>query len=297
MNRRTFLLSSTAALAVLKAAPTSAKDRLAVTSWPFRAYIDSPTNKNRDPKLPGMEVTGFPSFVAEKFGVFNINPLSAHFKSTEPAYLETFRASVEKAHSHLIDLGLGGGKFYDPDAETRRAAVENGRKGIDMAVVIGSPSVRQHLSDSRGATRDVALAAASLGELAEYGAKRNIIVNLENDAAISEDPFFLAEILGKVNSKSLRGLPDFGNSLQGHDDAFNEKGVNAMFQYAGNVVHVKDTVQSEKGQVYTVDLKTMFGIAKAHSFKGYFSMDFDTKAGDAITGTQHLIEKSLTYLS
>ena len=30
--------------------PKAARDRLAVAAWPFRAFIDSPTNSDRDPK-------------------------------------------------------------------------------------------------------------------------------------------------------------------------------------------------------------------------------------------------------
>ena len=298
MNRRHFLLSSAGALtAASQAHAASPRNRLAVTSWPFRAYIETPANRNRDPKVPGMDLKDFPEFVAEKFAVFNINPLGDHFHSTDPAYLEAFRASVEKARSHLVDLGLGGRKFYDPDAAVRQSAVDFGRKWIDIAVAIGSPSVRQHLADSKGAKRDPALAESSLAELAEYAAKRNIIVNLENDAAIAEDPFFLVEVIGKVNSPHLRALPDFGNSLPTYGQTRNQEAVTGMFKYAGNMCHVKDSVQSEDGQVHRVDLAGMFAIAKASVYRGYFSMEFDTNAGDPVTGTKQLIDQTLKYLS
>src|SRR5438552_3060912 len=51
--------------------PTKPRDRLAVTSWPFRAYIESPTNHGRDRSKPGMDLTEFPSVIATKFGVYN----------------------------------------------------------------------------------------------------------------------------------------------------------------------------------------------------------------------------------
>jgi hypothetical protein len=56
-----------------------------------------------------------------------INPLSAHFSSTDPVYLEAFREAVEKAGSHIVDLGLGDGVFYDTDASKRKAGVDYGR--------------------------------------------------------------------------------------------------------------------------------------------------------------------------
>jgi Xylose isomerase-like TIM barrel len=193
--------------------PRQPRERLAVTSWPFRNYINAPGNKAFDRGKLGFDLKEFPSVVARRFGVHNINPLSAHFTSTDQAYLVSFREAVAKAGSHVVDLGLSGGKFYDPDRLKRQAGVDLGRQWIDIAVVVGSPSVRQHVAGDAGAKPDVTLAAESLGQLAEYGSKRNIVVNLENDNAVAEDPFFLTAVIEKVNSPYLRGLPDFGNSL------------------------------------------------------------------------------------
>jgi len=276
--------------------PTKSRDRLAVTSWPFRAYIESPANRGRDRSKPGVDLTEFPSLIATKFGVYNINPLSDHFRSSDPAYLDAFRRAVEKAKSHVVDLGLPGGHFYARDAATRNAAVDFSRKWIDIARVIGSPSVRQHVSESPDTKPDVALAAGSLGQLADYGAKRNIIVNLENDNPVAEDPFFLVNVIQKVNSSYLRALPDFGNSLIGHDPEYNEKAMRAMFRCAYSMCHVKDSVESDDGKRVTVDLKKMFGIARENSYLGYFSMEFDTGAGDPFTGTQRLVQETLRYI-
>jgi hypothetical protein len=60
---------------------------------------------------------------------------------------------------------------------------------------------------------------------------------------------------------------------------------------------VKDTVQDQKGQVYQVDLKTMFDLANRAGYPGYFSMEFDIAAGDPFPGTERLIAKTLQYLT
>ncbi|MDQ2842731.1 MAG: sugar phosphate isomerase/epimerase [Acidobacteriota bacterium] len=238
----------------------------------------------------------FPAFVVEKFDVRNINPLATHFSSTDAAYLHAFREAVDKAGSHLVDLGLGGRNFYEPDPAARQSALDYGRKWIDIAVTIGSPSVRQHLAVKKGEKPDVATAADGLGQLAEYGAKRNIVVNLENDNAIAEDPFVLVAVIEKVNSPYLRALPDFGNSLIGHDREYNERAVKAMFGHAWNMCHVKDVVERDKGQLEKIDLGTMFELAKQSSYSGYYSMEYEIDAGDPIAGTQKLVKESLQYL-
>jgi sugar phosphate isomerase/epimerase len=243
-----------------------------------------------------MDMKDFPKFVRDTFGIGNINPLKDHFSSTESGYLAAFNRAVDDAKSKVVDLGLGGKEFYSPDKSARDAAVAFGREGIDMAVAVRSPSVRQHVSGAAGLKPDPALAAESLGRLAEYGAKRNVIVNLENDHPVAEDPFFLAEVLHRVNNPYLRGLPDLGNSLVGHDEDYNERGVRAMFKYAYGMCHVKDVLQGD-GKQYTVNLPRMFEIAKASGYRGYYSMEFDTGSGDPVTGTKRLAEETLKFLS
>ena len=166
-----------------------------------------------------------------------------------------------------------------------------------MAVSIGSPSVRQHVQTSSGQKPDVALAAASLGEMAAYGAKHNVVVNLENDNPVAEDPFFLVAVIEKVNNPYLRGLPDFGNSLIGHDADYNRKAVAGMLAHAFNMCHVKDTVESDSGKKSQVDLKTMFRLAQDASYRGYFSMECEANGNDPFAGTQKLVSETLEYLT
>jgi sugar phosphate isomerase/epimerase len=277
--------------------PTEARARLAVTSYPFRQFLISPKNSGRNPNVPGMDMQAFPAFVAEKFGVFNVNPLVNHFSSTQPAYLDSFRAALARANSHIVDLGLPGGRMYAADSFIRESAVAEGRKFIDIAVQLGSPSVRLHVNADKGDKRDVRLAAGSLAIIAEYGAKRNIVINLENDDPVAEDPFFLVSVIENVKNPYLRALPDFGNSLIGHDAEFNSKAVGAMLAHAFSMCHVKDTVQGDDGKRSQVDLANAFELAKKSGYRGYFSMEYETEPGDPIAGTKQLISETLHYLS
>jgi sugar phosphate isomerase/epimerase len=276
--------------------PTRPRDRLAVTSWPFRAYIESPDNRGRKPSVPSLDIKEFPAMVVERFAVYNVNPLLNHFRSTDSAYLESFREAVAKARSHIVDLGLPGRCFATTDTSTAEAAVRDGCKWIDIAATIGSPSVRQHLSAQQGQTPDLDAAAINLARLADYGGKRNVVVNLENDNPTAEDPFFIVKAVEKVDNAYLRALPDFGNSAVKYGEQGNEKAVAAMLKQAFNMCHVKGTVQSDAGKTYHVDLRRMFEIAQLSSYRGYFSMEFDTNGGDPFAGTTKLIDETLQYL-
>ena len=276
--------------------PTHPRDRLAVTSWPFRDYIQSPANRGKKIGPPSMDIKEFPAMVVERFAVYNVNPLLNHFPSTDPAYLESFREAVAKAHSHVVDLGLPGGYFATTDTSAAEAAVQNSCKWIDSAAAIGSPSVRQHLSAQKGQKPDVDAAATHLARLADYAGKRNVVVNLENDSAVAEDPYFIVSVIEKVNHPYLRALPDFGNSSSKYGEEGNEKAVAAMLKHSFNMCHVKSEVQLD-GKTYHVDLKKMFELARQSSYRGYFSMEFDTNGGDPFAGTTKLIDETLQYLA
>ena len=226
--------------------PTRPRDRLAVTSWPFRAYIATAANRDRKPGVPGIDIKEFPAMVAERFAVYNVNPLLSHFSSTDPAYLESFREAVAKARSHIVDLGLPGRCFATTDAGTAEAALRDGCKWIDIAAAVGSPSVRQHLSAQKGEKPDLDAAAIHLAQLADYGGKRNVVVNLENDNPVAEDPLFIVNAVEKVNHPYLRALPDFGNSIVKYGEEGNEKAVAAMMKHAFNMCHVKGAVEFER---------------------------------------------------
>jgi sugar phosphate isomerase/epimerase len=277
--------------------PTRPRDRLAVTSWPFRASIESPANQGRNTGVPGMDMKDFPAMVVERFAVYNVNPLLNHFRSTDPAYLESFREAVARARSHIVDLGVPGRCFATTGTSTAEAAVRDGCKWIDIAATIGSPSIRQHLSAQPGQKPDLDAAALNLARLAGYAGKRNVVVNLENDNAAAEDPFFIVKAIEKVDNPYLRALPDFGNSIVQYGEEGNEKAVAAMLKHAFNMCHVKGMLQPEGGKTYQVNLKRMFEIARQSSYRGYFSMEFDTNGGDPFAGTTKLIEETLQYLT
>jgi len=299
-SRRDFLKTSAFAAATLVAAepeltfPTDPRSRLAVTSWPFRDYMAAPGKHDTSKKL--IDARDFAAVIAERFDIHNINPLTSHFGSTEPAYLEQLRGSTAKAGSHIVDLGHGGRPFYHPDSARRQEAVAFGKKGVDIAVAIGSPSMRQHVNPAPGGKADVNLAAETLGEVAAYGEKHNIVINLENDAPVCEDPYFLIAVIEKVHSPYLRGLPDFANSMNPRGDAeWNYKAVGAMFQHAFNMAHVKSAFAAD-GKLYQVDLARLFAIAKQAGYRGYFSMEADMP-GDPFENTRQLAEATIKHLS
>ncbi|HEX4425054.1 MAG TPA: sugar phosphate isomerase/epimerase family protein [Terriglobales bacterium] len=277
--------------------PTAPRDRISVASYPFRVYIESPFNRDRNRKLPGMDLTNFPAEVVKKFNVHNIEPHSRHFRSLEAAYLASFREALAKAGVKVVNIAVDGpDSIYDTDAATRRKAVAYGKKWVDVAVAIGSPSIRTHIQGSPHSAPDVQRTAQNLREVVDYGAGKNVVINLENDDLVSEDAFFLVKVIEAVDHPYLHALPDFANSMLTGNADFNYRALQAMFQHAYGICHVKDGEDGDDGKYVNIDLKKSFDILKASGYRGYCSMEFDAK-GDPYAPTAKLIEQTLQDLS
>jgi sugar phosphate isomerase/epimerase len=312
VSRRTFLAGMSAVGASLLSSPdpvpgserephiefpTVPRDRIAVASWPFRAYIDSPTNHDRKPGLTGMDLKDFAAHVIAKFNVRNIEPYNWHFSSTDEKYLASFRTALTQTNARVVNIAVDvRDSFYDPNDATRAKAVDFAKKWINVAVSIGAPSVRVHNARYEAEPPNIQRTVDSLSGVADYGAKKNVVVNLENDDRISEDPFFLVKVIESVKNPYLRGLPDFANSMQTGDADFNYRAVTAMFHHAYCICHVKDGETPEHGKPFTVDLAKTFGILKSAGYRGYCSIEFDGQA-DPHEPTARLVEATLRYLA
>jgi sugar phosphate isomerase/epimerase len=277
--------------------PRAPRDRISVASYPFRAYIESPTNHEHDPNLPGMDLKDFAREVVKKFNVHNIEPHNRHFRSLDPAYLGNFREELERTSVKVVDIAVDGqDSFYDQDSSTRKKAIAHAKKWVDIAVEIGSPSIRTHIERPSNSVPRVQRTAESLREVAEYGAGKNVVVNLENDDLVSEDAFFVVKVIEAVNHPYLHALPDFANSMMTGNADFNYRALQAMFQHAYCICHVKNGEADGHDKLLSIDLKKSFDILKASGYRGYCSMEFDAP-GEPYAPTTRLIEQTLLYLS
>ncbi|HJZ95049.1 MAG TPA: sugar phosphate isomerase/epimerase family protein [Candidatus Solibacter sp.] len=302
ITRRQFTAASAALLAArrLSAAagpalqfPTAPRDRLAIASYSLRTMLSR--GRGADSSAARMDISEFPAYAVKRFGVRNLEILGQHLRSTDAPYLDEFRRAVTAAGARVINIPTSvGASLYDPDAAKRTVAVENSKKWIDAAIALDCPSVRIHIQRAGNTTPDVDRTAEALSGVAQYGASKSVVVNLENDDLVTEDAFFIVKVIDKVNSPWLRALPDFCNSMLKGDEAFNYDAVKAMFARAYNISHLKDS-EVDHGKVFRIDLARTFEIAKAAGYKGYFSVEFEGE-GDAVVGTEKLIAGALKYL-
>jgi sugar phosphate isomerase/epimerase len=275
--------------------PSDPAGRVAVASYPFREFIAGTEHKSGNATI---ELKEFAAHVVARFGVHRIEPWSTHFPSTDAKYLEQFRVAAEKAQASVADIAIDGEDSpYATHPAERERAIAFSKRWIDVAVAIGSPGVRTNIPPAKDAKPDVERLGESLRRVAEYASTRNVAVHLENDNPVSEDPFFLAQVIDRVNSPWLRALPDFGNSLSAHsdDEDYAYRGIDALFARAYGICHVKNEEVNDQGKTVHVDLARMFRILKRHAYKGYCSIEYDAP-GDPYKATAELIEKTIGFL-
>jgi sugar phosphate isomerase/epimerase len=282
--------------------PSAPRERVAVATYPFREFIVG--WKGWDGKTPSpvpasqqMQLKDFAAHVAEKFNIHKIELWSPVFPSTDAKYLDELRASVSKAGSAVVDIAVDAQHSqYSLDAAERERALTVSKQWVDVCAALGSPSIRTHIDKSKDSKPDVARAADTLARVADYAAKKNVVVHLENDDPVSEDAFFIVQLIDKVNSPWLRALPDFGNSLAERGEDFNSRAMNELFARAYGICHVKNGEQDEQGKFVQVDLARTFGILKKSGYKGYCSIEYDAP-GDPYKPTVGLVEQTVKFLS
>ena len=274
--------------------PVEPRARIAVATYPFRESIIAPGSHDRDPKKPGMDLATFARFVRTEFGVRGIEPLDGHFASTEYNEVRKLRAAFDAAGVYTMNIPVDEKvELCSDDEGKRNAGNARYRHWIDVAVLLGSPSIRVWIPKCSD-TSDLPRAVRALKPTVDYAATRNIVVNLENDDLVLASAARSIAAIKLADTPYLRALPDFGNGLGGGDERFNAQNVKDMFAHAWNIAHVKDA-ESIRGQRKTASLVELFGIAKASGYRGYYSMESDSDV-DPFVDTKHLIEQSLRLI-
>lgn len=192
----------------------------------------------------------------------------------------------------LIMIDGEGGLGTQDDVE-RKEAVENHYKWVDAAKYLGCHSIRVN-AFGKGTAQDVASASVQgLGAVAEYAAKENINVIVENHGGYSSDGSWLSGVMKEINMSNCGTLPDFGNFCtkrkKGSWDCEEEydryKGVKEMMPYA-KAVSAKAHEFDQDGNEIRTDYVKMMQIVKDHGYTGYVGIEYE---GSGLTEEQGII--------
>ena len=311
-NRRTFLKQSLAAAGVLavsplyslKADPRSGIE-FSLAEWSLHRTI-------REGKLDHLD---FPAR-ARDFGISAVEYVNGLFGGTRMNFKEAARNSayLNELLKRSKDAGVvnhllmidSEGSLALPKDKPRLRAVENHRKWLEAAQLLGCKTVRVNLH-GKGDPDDKKVASIdSLTRLGEMGKTMNLNVVVENHGSESSKGFWVADVMRQVNLPNVGTLPDFGNFCISHPwgttqgkckDAYDRyKGVEELLPFAKGAVSAKSYDFDSNGEQPLIDYKRLIDIVKNSGFRGYIGIEYEgftQPEEQGIPRTKALLERYL----
>lgn len=274
-SRRRFLAHSGLTLGSLAMASTaSAKEplfKISLAQWTINPELKSGKVDNLD----------FAQ-VAHDHGIHAIEYVNQFFmdKAKDQAYLgEMKKRAADLGVKSLIIMCDREGNIGDPDEKKRNQTVDNHRKWIDAAKILGCHSIRVNAGSSGTWEEQVKLASDGLSRLTANGAEQGINVIVENHGGLSSNADWLAEVITKVDHDRCGTLPDFGNFRIKDGESYDSyRGIEKLMPWAKGV-SVKDTVWDDKGNQSQLDYERMLKIVLDAGFRGYCGIEHGGFAG------------------
>lgn len=240
----------------------------------------------------------------KSLGINGIEYVNQFFKdkAEDTTYLNqmNMRASDHGVTQLLIMIDGEGGLGTIDKAE-QQEAIENHYKWVNAAKYLGCHSIRVN-AYGQGSAEDVASASViGLSKVAEYGAKENINVIVENHGGYSSNGGWLSDVMKRINMPNCGTLPDFGNfctkrkvnSWDCEEEYDKYKGVLEMMPFA-KAVSAKALNFDAEGNEPTIDFMRMMKIVKDHGYTGFVGIEYEGKdlgEEEGIIATRDLLRK------
>ena len=217
IHRRQFLQSTAAgatALALLCDRPTVAADtklerEVGITTSSLSGHLVAKPGKGQF-SLPEL-----PRVMREELDMRVIDLNTSSLASEEPRYLDQCREAAEKAGCVFTNLKLNqrGLDMNSPDVAVREKALVTYERSIEVAARLGCRWARPlPLAE----LPDMEIHVAGYRRLAEYAAKRNVQMLVENYGWMDGDPDSVPKLL-KAIDRNVAACPDTGNWSEQRD--------------------------------------------------------------------------------
>jgi len=254
----------------------------------------------------------FPFIAKQDYGIKAVEYVSGFYTKNvnNKSYWKALRSRCEnEGIQSLLIMVDHEGLLGDPEKSARLQAVENHYKWCEAARTLGCHSIR--INAFGIGERKVIRAALidGLGRLAEYCAKQNIHVLIENHGLHTSDASFIVDIIKAVDNPYLGTLPDFGNwclnaewgstinnSCTESYDRY--QGVSELIPYAKGL-SAKSYAFDESGQETIMNYQRFLQIAMDHNYDGYIGIEYEGRElsePDGILATKALLERSWAAL-
>ncbi|UGU17594.1 sugar phosphate isomerase/epimerase [Sinomicrobium kalidii] len=223
---------------------------------------------------------------------------------------ELNKRSTDNDIKNLIIMVDAEGNLGIKDEAERMKAIENHHKWIDAAAALDCHSIRVNLFGEQEVDAWKRYSAESLSKLAEYAAKSNINVLVENHGGFSSNAALLAEVMKEVNMDNCGTLPDFGNFCLKRENGEpwgapcveeydKYKGVKELMPFA-KAVSAKSYDFDEAGNETTIDYVKILQTVKDAGYTGYVGVEYEgdrLSEEEGILATKKLLINTAKQLS
>lgn len=290
-SRRRFLATTAVGAAVVPVARALAWIPTAQAAPLFRISL-AQWSLHRELGAGRLDHLDFAKAAKQDFGIEAIEYVNSFFKdkAKDAAYLKEMntRAAGEGVTQWLI-MCDGEGRLGDPDETKRGLAVENHRKWVEAAKVLGCVTIRVNAASDGSFEEQQKLAADGLRRLTEIGASMEINVVVENHGGLSSNGQWLAGVMTMVDHPRCGTLPDFGNFYE--YDRY--QGVADLMPFAKAVsakTHDFDAAGNDTNKDYRRLMKTVLD-AGYHNWVGIEYEGEKLPEREGILKTKQLLER------
>jgi sugar phosphate isomerase/epimerase len=216
--------------------------------------------------------------------------------------------SKDQGVTNVLIMIDGEGDLAAATKQGRDEAISLHSKWVDAAAELGAKSIRVNLfgdavNNDYAKWKDVSV--DGLGRLAQYAAKSNINVIVENHGGMSSDAGKLTEVIKAIDLKNCGTLPEFGNfcvKREGGErwgapciDEYDKyKGVLELMPFAHGV-SAKTYDFDNQGNETTIDYYKMLRIVKEAGYTGHIGIEYEGERlseEEGIAATKALLLKA-----
>jgi sugar phosphate isomerase/epimerase len=246
----------------------------------------------RDSNKPLLTQAEFPEFLADHFGIHNVEFLPQHFTDKDQSTIDKTKQGLQKAKSqccNLMGVEIPGGVFTPgANRETIRNEAEQWAR---IATAFGCPSITIALNGDK--PYDSHTAGYNLQPAVDAVHRRGVKVLFHNDDIERESAEILTTLVQQLGHDRTGTCPDFGNfATRSAEYALNQ--LRMLAPYASNICHAKDGI-AEKDKFYADDFPASMKAMHDAGFRGIYSLEFEG-LGDPVEGVRKLMEMTDRYL-
>jgi L-ribulose-5-phosphate 3-epimerase len=239
----------------------------------------------------------FPRITREVSGLDAVEYVNSFYRpwATDEAYFTRLRRRCDELGVRsLLIMCDGEGALGDANEAGRRQAVENHRKWLDAARILGCHAIRVNAQSSGTYDQQLTRAADGLAQLGRVAEPYKLDVIVENHGGLSSNGAWLAGVMKKVGRPNVGTLPDFGNFHLGGDTWYDRyKGVEELMPFA-KAVSAKSHEFDDGGNEVRTDYQRMMKIVRKAGYTGYVGIEWEggsPSEREGILLTKRLLER------